>query len=185
MARVGDVIDNPSMGASIRFRQVPEGEGGELFEFDFFLEAGGIIAVDHLHPQQHESFQVISGAVVGHVGGAEKTLRAGEASSIAPGVVHGWRNGADEQTHLRVQFRPALKSADFFETVFAIGRAGRTDNTGVPLFPERFAIVAAFPKEFRPAGMPKVVHLLVRAVFAPFSARILRKYRATGADLPR
>ena len=86
---------------------------------------------------------------------------------------------------LRVQFRPALKSAEFFETAFAIARAGRTDNAGVPFFPEKFAIIAAFPHEFRPASMPKVVHVLVRAVFGPFRRRILSKYQGAAAGSPR
>jgi quercetin dioxygenase-like cupin family protein len=185
MAHIGETIENPAMGATIRFRQVAESTDGALMEFDFFLNAGGVIAEDHLHPEQLESFQVIDGAVVGHVGGIARTLETGQDNTIQPGVVHGWRNAADGQTHLRVQFRPALKSAEFFETVFAIARAGRTDSAGVPFFPEKFAIVAAFPHEFKPAGMPKVVHVLVRAIFGPLSGRILSKYQGAAANSPR
>ena len=83
------------------------------------------------------------------------------------------------------QSRPTLKSAEFFETAFAIACAGRPDNSGVPFIPEKFAIVAAFPHEFKPAGMPKVVHVLVRAVFGPLSGRILSKYQGAAAKSPR
>jgi len=185
MAHIGQMIENPAMGATIRFLQVAESTDGALVEFDFFLNAGGVIAEDHLHPEQLESVQVVDGAVVGHVDGIERTLATGQSSTIQAGVVHGWRNAADGQTHLRVQFRPAMKSAEFFETAFAIARAGRADSAGVPFSPEKFAIIAAFPHEFRPAGMPKVVHVLVRAVFGPFSRRILSKYQGATANSPR
>src|SRR5437867_2195124 len=114
------------MGAPSRFRAVAHETGGSLLEFDFYLRAGGVIAVDHLHPRQEERFEVISGLMRGHVGGRPETVGPGGTSVVAPGVPHAWWNAGDGDAHLRVQFRPALRTEELFEAVFALGREGRT-----------------------------------------------------------
>lgn len=177
MAQAGDVIENPAMGARMHFRKLSRDTDGTLLEFDFFLEPGGVIAVDHLHPHQEERFEVISGAVSGHVGGEPQTLSRGRTSVVAPGVAHGWRNAATSETHLRVQFRPALRTEQLFETVFALAREGRAGHTGVPAFPERLIMLAAFSDELRPAGMPATVHRVLVCALAPFAKRWRRADR--------
>lgn len=172
MARAGDVIVNPAMGARIVFRAVAADTGGSLLEFDFYLRAGGVVAVDHLHPRQEERFDVISGLMRGHVGGRPHELGPGATSVVRPGVPHAWRNASSEEAHLRVQFRPALRVEDMFETVFALGAQGRTDDKGVPDFPLRLAMLAEFADEVRPAAMPAGVHGILVRMFT--RGRILR-----------
>ena len=107
---------------------------------------------------------MISGLMRGHVGGCPHALGPGATSVVGPGVPHAWRNESSEEAHLRVQFRPALRVEDMFETVFALGAQGRTDEKGVPDFPWRLAMLAEFSDEVRPAAMPAGVHrILVRA----------------------
>jgi quercetin dioxygenase-like cupin family protein len=173
----GEEIDNPAMGARIRFRTVAAASNGELLEIDFFLRPGGVIATDHLHPHQEERFEVISGSVVGQLAGLPRAFGRGEESIAAPGVPHAWRNGSDvEQVHLRVQFRPALRTEDFFDTVFALGRAGRADAAGVPRLPERLALLATFSHEFRPARMPAPLHAALARLLAPWARRRMRRW---------
>lgn len=175
MIQVGDTIENPAMGGRIEFRQIGSASGESLLEFDFFLRPGGVIVGDHLHPHQDERFEVISGAVEGKVDGESRTVAAGGESSIAAGVPHAWWNASDGETHMRVQFRPALQTAEFFDVAFALARDGRTDDSGVPRFPERLWLLAAFPAEFRPAGMPALVHRILVRAFAPFGRRLRRR----------
>jgi quercetin dioxygenase-like cupin family protein len=174
MSQVGEVIENPAMGARLRFRRIGSANGESLLEFDFFLRPGGVIAVEHLHPYQEERLEVISGAVQGHVDGKPHTVVTGGESIVPAGVTHAWWNAADGETHLRVQFRPALRTAELFEIAFALARNGRTNGSGVPRFPKRLAFLAAFPDEFRPARMPAVVHRVVVRAFAPAGRRLLR-----------
>jgi len=175
MARVGDVIENPAMGGRLIFREIGSETGESLLEFDFFLRPGGVIIAAHTHPHQEERFEVISGAVRGHVDGEPQSVAAGGKSVVAAGVEHAWWNAADVETHLRVQFRPALRTAEFFETAFALARDGRTNDSGVPRFPERFLLLGAYPKEFRPAGMPALVHRVAARILAPFGRRFMRR----------
>jgi quercetin dioxygenase-like cupin family protein len=174
MAHAGQEIDNPAMGARIRFRRVARDTDGGLLELDFFLKPGGIVATDHLHPHQEERFEVIAGVMRGHVGGEPHVVAAGGSSVVAAGVPHAWRNAGDAEAHLRVQFRPALDTEEMFDTVFALARAGRTDHRGVPALRHRLAMLAAFPREFRPAGMPVRVHGALASGLAPLGRRLRR-----------
>ena len=168
-------IENPAMGARIRFRRLAIDTEGSLLEMDFFLRPGGVIATDHLHPGQEERFEVISGVMHGHVAGEAHVVSAGGSSVVAAGVPHAWSNAGDREAHLVVQFRPALETAEMFDTVFALAREGRTDHRGVPAMPHRLAMLAAFPREFRPAGMPSAVHRVLVTVFAPLGRRLRRR----------
>jgi quercetin dioxygenase-like cupin family protein len=183
MAQVGDVIENPAMGGRLHFRRLGTAVG-ELLEFDFFLRPGGVIAVEHLHPHQEERFEVISGAVQGEVDGEPQTVVAGGTSIVPAGVPHAWWNAADGETHLRVQFRPALRTASLFEAAFALARDGRTNDSGVPRFPERLAFLAAFPDEMRPAGMPARVQSLLVFALMPFGRRLRRRWAPKPTQTP-
>ena len=180
MARAGQEIDNPAMGARIRFVQVAGDTGGSLLEFDFFLKPGGVVATDHLHPHQDERFEVLSGAMQGHVDGQRHVVVAGQDSVVDAGVPHAWHNAGEGEAHLRVQFRPALDTEDMFDAVFALAREGRTDERGVPRLPHRLAMLAAFPREFRPAGMPLPVHRALVTLLAPLGRRLRRRLVPAG-----
>lgn len=177
MARAGDVILNPAMGARIEFRTVARDADGSLLEFDVLLRPGGVIATDHLHPHQEERFTVMSGAVHGHVDGRRQTVRRGEASVVPAGVPHAWRNASDqEEAHLRVRFTPALDAEELFTVAFALGAKGLADSAGIPVLPLRLAMLAAFPHEFRPARMPPVAHRIVVGAMAPLGRRMRRRH---------
>lgn len=184
MIAAGTEIVNPAMGARVRFRTVAAETEGDLLEIDFFLRPGGVIATDHLHPCQEESFRVVSGSVVGQVAGEARRLGPGGENTVAPGVPHAWRNASvTEEVQLRVRFRPALRTEDFLDTVFALGRAGRTDTAGVPYLPERLALLAAFPQEFRPARMPRALHAVVVRLLGPWARHRVRGW--SGRNRPR
>jgi quercetin dioxygenase-like cupin family protein len=178
MAVAGQEIVNPAMGRLV-FRQTAGETGGALLEFDFYLRSGGQIARPHLHPVQEERFDVLSGEVHGRVAGADRTAIAGDTIVNPPGTPHVWWNGRqEEEAHLRVFFRPALDAESFFEAVFAIARAGKANEHGVPRNPLQLAVLLnAYRDEFRPAGPPP---LLLRAACA-FGAAAGRSlgYRAS------
>jgi quercetin dioxygenase-like cupin family protein len=162
------------MGARLHFRRIGSASASSLLEFDFYLRPGGVIAVEHVHPRQEERFGVISGAVEGHVAGDPQTVVAGGTSIVPAGVAHAWRNAVEGETHLRVQFRPALRTAELFETVFALGRDGCADGRGVPRLPQRLGLLATYPDELRPARMPAHVHRVLVRALAPFGRRLRR-----------
>jgi hypothetical protein len=66
------------------------------------------------------------------VDGHEQVLAFGESVTVPPGTAHTIWNARDGEVHLLVEFRPALKTEGFFETMFGLARDGKTDRRGRP-----------------------------------------------------
>lgn len=132
MAKAGDVIENPLAGERFVFRKTARDTNGELLQFDLFVKPHGAVPVEHIHPLQEERFEVISGTVKLRVDGQERTLCAGDDVVVPPGAVHYWWNGGDDEFHVRIEVRPAMRFETFLETVCGLARDGKTNETGGP-----------------------------------------------------
>jgi mannose-6-phosphate isomerase-like protein (cupin superfamily) len=87
------------------------------------VPAGDGLRREHLHPEQTEAFEVVSGSYTLVVDGDERTLSAGESAEIAPGAVHcGW---TEDGAVLRITFTPALRWEEFVRRLFAGEPAAR------------------------------------------------------------
>jgi quercetin dioxygenase-like cupin family protein len=163
------------MGARLVFRKTADETNGELLQFDFFLKPRGEIAEQHLHPRQEERFEVVSGRMRGIVSKKPQTAETGDVVVVPPGTRHAWWNDGDEEAHLVVEFRPALRAEEFFETAFGLARDGKTDERGLPNIWQRAVLLREYDDEFFPASGP----LPIIKVMMPILARIgrLRGYR--------
>jgi mannose-6-phosphate isomerase-like protein (cupin superfamily) len=132
MAHTGEMIDNPVTHDRVIFRVTAQDTKGEVLAFDDFLLAGYISPPEHVHPRQQEHFEVISGSLGVRIAGREQVLRAGESVAVSPGTPHTIWSAGEGETHLLVEFRPALQTEAFFETMFALARDGKTDRQGKP-----------------------------------------------------
>jgi quercetin dioxygenase-like cupin family protein len=164
------------MGCRIVFGDTAALSDGEILRLEFFLAPGRVIAEEHFHPVQRERFEVVSGRVAGRVQGVAAVTGAGESSEIEPGVRHCWWNAGREEAHLVVEFRPALRTEDFFEEVFALAREGRTDEHGVPRFLDKAVLARKYRDEFRPARVPPAGTWVMAHGIAPIAA--LRRRRS-------
>ena len=63
MSRAGDVVENPVTGERAVVRLGTEESGGELLVAEGFVKPGGAVAGEHVHPNIHEWFTVVSGRV--------------------------------------------------------------------------------------------------------------------------
>ena len=132
MARSGDVIENPINKERIIFRQTASDTGGALLQYEDLLQAGGLGPIEHIHPYQEERVQVLSGAMEVRLDGRAQSVPVGQEVVIPPGAAHTWQNTGDDELHLRVELRPALRYETFIETVFGLARDGKTNALGVP-----------------------------------------------------
>ena len=132
MAQAGEMIDNPVTHDRVIFRVTAQDTNGALLAFDDFLLAGYISPPEHVHPRQQERFEVISGSLGVRIDGRELVLRAGESVAVPPGTAHTIWNAGEGETHLQVEFQPALQTEAFFKTMFALARNGKTDRQGKP-----------------------------------------------------
>jgi hypothetical protein len=117
--------------------------GGELLEMEASYAGNGVLPPEHLHPRQVERFEVLEGEVRAIVGGQERRYEVGEAFDVPADTPH--QMTADVPSRLRWEVRPALRTAEFFERLYA---AMDEQGSGEPLE----ELFAEFSDEFRLTG---------------------------------
>lgn len=182
MAYAGQIIDNPVSGERIVFRQTAADTGGELLAIDLVLSPDGHVPGAHVHPQQEERFEVVSGRIQFRMGLRKIVAEAGDVVTVPAGRVHKFKNAGDGPAHARVEVRPALNMEDLFETTVSLAEDGRTNRKGMPkpldlaLFVDRFENEVRAP--FPPAGV-------VRLLMAPLRHVARRRGRGRRYEAPR
>src|SRR5215216_7625962 len=163
MARVGEVLENPVSGQRIIFRKTADDTGGELLEVEsVYTKPTPSRPPAHYHPHQEERFEVLSGRLNVLVEGEQRSYGEGEDFVVPPGVSHEmWTDEAG--TRVNWQTRPAMKTEAFFETVWGLARAGKTNEKGVPNLLQVAVLFREYEDEYRLSKPPWPVQ---RALFA-------------------
>ena len=134
MAHAGQEIEGPD-GFRLLLLRTGDETGGELLEMEAGYAGTGNMPPNHMHPKQVERFEVLDGSVRTIIGGVERDYRVGESFEVPAGTPH--QMTADVPARVRWQVTPALRTAEFFERLYAAlaGDAGGGDE-GVNLFEE-------------------------------------------------
>ena len=168
MAQSGDVLEHPVTGEKIIVLQTARDTGGELFQMDLYGRPGAFVAAAHIHPRQSEHFKVLSGTVRGRIAGKELVKIAGEEFLISAGTPHVWWNGGEDELHMRIEFRPALRTENFFESFFGLAQDGKVNRkTGLPNLVQTAMSLRAFQNEIILARPPRLVQTLLFGALAP------------------
>src|SRR3712207_199431 len=142
MAKAGDELVNPVTGLRTVFRKTARDTDGELLQVDWIGEPGWSTGPDHVHPRQEERFEVLSGRLGLRVDGVERIHGAGEVIVAAAGSAHAaWNASSDDEVHVLVDFRPALRTETAFEALAGLARDGKTNMAGAPRNPLVLALV--------------------------------------------
>jgi quercetin dioxygenase-like cupin family protein len=173
MASAGDSIENPVTRDRIIFRQTARETNGALLQFEEIMAASGIGPPEHVHPRQHERIEVLAGTLGGRVGGRAYQLQAGQHLDIAPGTAHTWWNAGTDDLRLLTDFRPALQTELFFETLYGLARDGRLNARGMPRFLQIAVLVP--PCDMFLAKPPVPLQRALFALLAPVAR--MRGYR--------
>ena len=88
----------------------------ELLEMEAIYGGTGQLPPRHFHPSQAERFVVLEGTVRTIIEGTERSYQAGESFDVPAGAVH--QMTADPPARVRWEVRPALRTAEFFETLY-------------------------------------------------------------------
>jgi Cupin domain len=94
---------------------------GELLEMEARYGGDGVLPPEHLHPKQVEHFEILEGNVRAIIDGEERRYEAGDTFEVPAGTPH--QMAGDGPARVRWQVRPALRTAEFFETLLT-GKAG-------------------------------------------------------------
>lgn len=174
MARPGDVIESPVLGERIIFRKTASDTHGELLQLENIAKPGTPGPVEHIHLRQEERIEVVSGVMLMRVAGNEQRVEAGQAVVIPAGTPHTFHNAGPDDLHMSVEFRPALQTEQFFETMFGLARDGKTNPAGAPPFLQ-IAVISQAHDIYLPKP-PVFLQRLLFAVVVPIAK--LLGYRA-------
>lgn len=185
MARSGVTIENPVTRERLTFLATRRETGGELLRFEHIFAPGGFVPAAHLHPQQEERFEVISGSPRFRIGEEEQAARPGETLVVPPGVPHTWWNAGEDETRVIVEVRPALRTELIFETHYGLARDGKLNKKALPNPLSTAVLAQEFEDEVRVAPqkdillsrLPAPVIEILIAVLAPLGR--LLGYRGT------
>ena len=157
------MIVNQATGEQIRILTTGSETGGELLVFELRLAAGGRVPAPHLHPVQQEVFQVLEGRLRVRTGRRVRMLRPGEAAVVPAGTAHGFSNPGPGPALVRVEVRPALRTAELLEVGAGLG--ARPGPLPLARFLSRFADEVAAP--VLPGFVAKAAKLLARCFGEP------------------
>lgn len=119
---------------------------------------------EHVHLDQEESFEVVSGTLGIRVGGRELILEQGQSAIGPPGVPHAWWNpSGSEEVRFLGGIHPGLPVETMLETVVGLMREGKSIGP-LPRNPLQAAVLA---DEIGSWLEPRPVE---KALFAPVAA---------------
>ena len=116
MAVAGQEIHGQD-GFRLRLIRTAAETDGALLEMEATYGGTGAMPPEHHHPTQVERFEVLEGAVRAIIGGTEREYEAGETFDVPARTPH--QMTADTPARVRWEVRPALRTAEFFERLYA------------------------------------------------------------------
>jgi mannose-6-phosphate isomerase-like protein (cupin superfamily) len=156
-------IVNPRTGQQMTFLT----HRPDLLEIDTVNPPSDVREPEHVHPQQESGARVVSGQLTFDVAGEQRTLGPGDDITIPPNVRHHFWNPGSEDARAIQFFSPALKTREFFETLFALARDDKLDAKGMPSPLQLAVMVPYFSDEIRPTRPPWPVLRVLAAGLRP------------------
>src|SRR5919112_1288184 len=129
----------------------------------------------HIHAEQEERFEVVSGTMKFRMNGKKIVAGPGETVVVPAGARHKFANGGGEPAVVRVEVRPALRMAELLETTVRLAEEGKTNRKGMPKPVHLALFVRAFEREVRAPFPPP---FMVNAPRAPPAYVVRRRGHA-------
>lgn len=175
MSRRGQVFENPVTGERAVVLTDPSEHPEHVLATHLFVQPGGRVVAEHVHPTVHERFHVLAGQVAFVIDGRESVLGAGQGAEVAPGVRHDWWQVGGEAAQVVVEVAPGDRFIEIVGTLFGLARDGKTNEEGLPN-PLQLAVTA---REYRDVVVftrpPALVQRLLFGVLAPVGRALGRR----------
>jgi len=175
--QTGQAINNRRTGQSMRFLQTAADTSGALLQIETVNLPTGIPEPTHIHPHQESRAHVTAGSLLFVVDGIRRRLVAGEEITIPAGVPHHFLNDGYNDAVSIQEFRPALRTAEFFQALFDLAARGELDDRGMPSLLRLAILAPEFADEIRVVKPPWPVQRAAFALLAPIAR--MRGYAAT------
>jgi quercetin dioxygenase-like cupin family protein/uncharacterized protein YndB with AHSA1/START domain len=174
--RAGDVLEMDPLGVRMEVLRSGEETGGELFEVEVSGRPRGFLDQRHVHPEQLERLEVVSGSMKVTMNGCEHILTEGQSIEIPPGTPHTQVPVGQGPGRVRIVVRPAGRTERFMERLAKLCREGQFMRAGFPRPVAAAELVLEFGMVGHAAAPPlRMQRALASAVLAV--ARPMRPYR--------
>lgn len=172
MSRAGDVVENPVTGERAVVRVGTDETGGRSLVVELFVQPGGAVAGEHIHPVIAETFTVLGGRVGFRLDGREAVAGTGERLHVPPGTAHDWWNAGDEEARVVVEVSPGARFEEMIANLFGLARDGKTNVKGMPHFLQLVLFAREFEDVLYFTHPPRILQKVLFGVVAPI-ARLL------------
>ena len=115
----------PDVGLKFVITKSAADTAGEFIEIEGTMRAHSAGPPIHVHPQQEETYRVVSGTADVFLEGRWHHLRAGESLTVPKGARHTIKNEHDEDVTAMNWHRPAVRFEEFSRTFHRLATSGR------------------------------------------------------------
>ncbi len=115
----------PDVGLKFVITKAAADTAGEFIELEGTMRAHSPGPPIHLHPQQEETYRVVSGMADVFLDGRWHQVRAGESLTVPRGAPHTIKNEHDEDVTAMNWHRPAARFEEFSRTFHRLATSGR------------------------------------------------------------
>lgn len=122
---------------------------------------------EHVHPNQKERLEVVSGTYRVEIDGEKHTLREGDGIVIPPNTPHRHWNPLARPIRTIKEDRPARSSEEFFTALYALAQVGKTDEEGFPPFLHFAVLQDEYPGHAYMTALPIGVQKVLFSSLAP------------------
>ena len=171
MRQADHEIRNPRTGQRMRFLRTAIDTDGALLRIETVNPPTAVPEPVHVHPRQESRAEVTTGTLCFVMDGVERRLGPGDAITIPAGTPHHFVNDGEEDAVAIQEFRPALRTAEFFEVLFDLAERGELDERGMPSLLRLAVLAPAFAAEIRVVSPPWPVQRAAFALLAPIARR--------------
>ena len=169
----GDVLVMGPLGITMKFLRTAEETGGEVVEAEVSGRPRGLLAQRHVHPEQVERIEVISGALKVGMNGRDHILGVGRSIEIPAGTPHTQVPLGDGPGTVRIEHRPAGRSEEFLRRLAELCREDQFLRGGFP----RPVAGAELVLDFASSGHAATPSLRVQQALARLVLRVRRTMR--------
>ena len=114
-------------GLELRFLQSREDTDGSLDVFEMTVEPNARVPVPHYHKSWDETVYGLAGVTTWRVDGRDIKVGPGQTVFIKRGVVHGFRNDAQEPATCLCILSPGVLGPAYFREMAALLASGAPD----------------------------------------------------------
>jgi quercetin dioxygenase-like cupin family protein len=130
-------------GLELRFLLSKDETGGSLDLFEMTVQPNARVPVPHFHRSWDETIYGLDGIITWRIDGRDTTIESGQTAFIPRGIVHGFRNDAQQPATCLCILSPGVLGPAYFREMASLLSSGAPDRTKMQETMLRYGLVPA------------------------------------------